>query len=181
MPRTKGAQQNESVTFRIESGCLGELRKEAEQKQISINTLVNQILSQHIKWYSQATNAGFTLVKKNLLANMMDKISEEELVKITNQIAKEELRDTVLLLRGKYNLSSALDVFDNWAKAAGHSHHHNIAGNMHSYLIQHNLGKKYSLILSEGYRFLFEELDMPRVEFNMTDNTLSFDIDLAKT
>lgn len=180
MPRLKGACQNESVTFRIKSRCLDRLRKEAEHKEISINTLVNQILSLYINWHSNAANAGFTSVKRGMLARMMEKISEEDMEEIAEYVARTELRDMVLLLRSRYDLASALDVFDTWYKVAGFSYHRNIAGNTYSYLIQHNLGMKYSIYLRENYRSLFEDFGVPRVQFNITDKTLSFEASLGK-
>ena len=40
--------KSESVTFRIDSKVLKNLRHEAEQKDVSTNTLVNQIIKDHL-------------------------------------------------------------------------------------------------------------------------------------
>jgi predicted HicB family RNase H-like nuclease len=43
--------KSESVTFRIESEALRNLRREAGQKDISTNTLVNKLIKDHLNWH----------------------------------------------------------------------------------------------------------------------------------
>jgi predicted HicB family RNase H-like nuclease len=40
--------QSESITFRLDSNILNKLYHEAEQKDISVNTLVSHIMRRHI-------------------------------------------------------------------------------------------------------------------------------------
>jgi hypothetical protein len=50
--------------------------------------------------------------------------------------------------------------------------------NRHSYVIQHDMGKKWSIYLANLYQFLFDELgENKRIEFDKTENTLAFTID----
>ena len=51
---------------------------------------------------------------------------------------------------------------------------------MHSYVIQHDMGMKVSIYLASLYQFLFEELGQyERIEFDKTENTLAFSIDIG--
>jgi hypothetical protein len=43
----------------------------------------------------------------------------------------------------------------------------------HSYVIQHDMGRNWSLYMVELYRSLFEEFELKKVDFNVNDNTLS--------
>ncbi|MDW0280530.1 MAG: hypothetical protein QN715_09840, partial [Nitrososphaeraceae archaeon] len=55
LPLNKGAmvskrkRQTESLTLRIDKDLLDKLRKESEQKMVSINTLTNLIIKSYIK------------------------------------------------------------------------------------------------------------------------------------
>jgi hypothetical protein len=49
--------KNESITFRIDNESITKLRKEPNDEDISMNTLVNQILRNHIGWHSVARMA----------------------------------------------------------------------------------------------------------------------------
>jgi hypothetical protein len=105
-------RQSESITFRLDSTILNKLHHEADQKDISVNTLVSHIIRRHIDWYSNAAKAGFVTVRRGLLSNLINRLSEKEISSTAEYIAKNETKDFVLLLRNKYNIESALDVIE---------------------------------------------------------------------
>lgn len=153
------------------------LRDEAEQKDISLNSLVGHIFKQHIDWHSNAANAGFLTVRRGLIVKLLELVSESELVKIAEFIAKKETKNFVLMLRNEYNITSALDVVETWIRIAGYPYRHDVAYSKHSYTIQHDMGKKWSIFLSEQYRFLFEDFGLKKVAFEITDSVISFSVD----
>jgi hypothetical protein len=95
--------QSESITFRLDNTILNKLHREAEQKDISVNTLVSHIIRRH----SNAAKAGFVTVRRGLLSKLINRLSEKEISLIAEYIAKNETKDFVLLLRNEYNIESA--------------------------------------------------------------------------
>ena len=172
--------QSESVTFRLDSNILNKLHHEADQKDISVNTLVSHIIRRHIDWHSNAAKAGFVTVRRGLLINLINRLSEKEISTIAEYIAKNETKDFVLLLRNKYNIESSLDVIETWIKVSGYPYRHEADYTRHSYVIQHDLGKNWSIYMAELYRFLFEEFGLQRVEFDINHNTLDFIVDAER-
>jgi hypothetical protein len=170
--------QSESITFRLDNTILNKLHHEAEQKDISVNTLVSHIIRSHIDWHSNATKAGFITVRKGLLSNLINRLSEKEISSIAEYIAKTETKDFVLLLRNEYNIESALDVVETWIKISGYPYRHDVNFTLHSYMIQHDMGKNWSLYLAELYRFLFEEFGLKKVEFDLNHNSLDFIVNI---
>ncbi len=59
-------EKTESVTFRIESKALKNLRREAKQKDISTNTLVNKLVKDHINWHSNVDELVLYLLEDHL-------------------------------------------------------------------------------------------------------------------
>ena len=59
--------QSESITFRLDSIILNKLHREADQKEISVNTLVGHIIRRHVDWHSNAAKAGFITVKEGIV------------------------------------------------------------------------------------------------------------------
>jgi predicted transcriptional regulator len=171
---------SESITFRLDSAILNKLHHEAEQKDISVNALVSQIIRSHVDWHSNAAKAGFVTVRKGLLSNLINRLPEKEISSIAEYIAKNETKDFVLLLRNEYNIESALDVIETWIKISGYPYRHDVNYNLHSYVIQHDMGKNWSLYLAELYRFLFEEFGLKRVEFDLNYNSLDFIVDIER-
>ena len=172
--------QSQSITFRSDSNILNKLHHEADQKDISVNTLVSHIIRRHIDWYSNAAKAGFVTVRRGLLINLINRLSEKEISSIAEDIAKNETKDFVLLLRNKYNIESALDVIETWIKISGYPYRHEVNYTRHSYVIQHDLGRNWSLYMAELYRFLFEEFGLKRAEFDINHNTLAFVVDTER-
>jgi hypothetical protein len=172
--------QSESITFRLDSIILNKLHHEARQNDTSVNTLVSHIIRRHIDWHSNAAKAGFVTVRRGLLIDLINRLSDKEITLLAEYIAKNETKDFVLLLRNEYNIESALDVIETWIKISGHPYRHEVNYTRHSYVIQHDMGMNWSLYMAEQYRFLFEEFELKKVDFDITDNTLDFVVDTEK-
>jgi hypothetical protein len=178
-PVTK-VSKSESITFRLDSSVLNKLHHEAKQKDISVNTLVSHIIRRHIDWHSNAAKAGFITVRRGLLANLINRLSKEEISSIAEYIAKNETKDFVLLLRNQYSIETALDVIETWIKISGYPYRHDANYAIHTYVIQHDMGKNWSIYMAELYRFLFEEFGLKKVEFDLNHNTLDFTVDIER-
>jgi hypothetical protein len=106
-PTARG--KSESVTFRIDSKLLKNLRHEAEQKDISTNTLVNKIIKDHLNWYSNAAKAGFISVRRPFVSKVIKHLPEQEIISLAEYVAKTTNKDAILLMRNEYTIKSALD------------------------------------------------------------------------
>jgi hypothetical protein len=178
--KTRG--KSESVTFRIQSRTLKNLRHEAEQKDVSTNTLANQIIKEHLNWHSNAAKAGFISVRRPFVSKVIKHLPEQEIISLAEYVAKTTNKDAILLMRNEYTIKSALDFLESWIKISGYPYRHeetNNGQNRHSYIIQHDMGMKVSLYLATLCKSLFEELGQSkrRIEFDKTENTLAFIID----
>lgn len=180
-----GVSKSECTTFRFDSETLKSLREEAKQKDISTNTLLNQIVKEHLKWHANASNAGFIAVSRILITSLISHLSEQEIISVTEHVAKKTNKDTILLLENEYTMTAALDFIENWIKISGYKYkHHKINDdqNRHMYVIQHDMGIKWSIYLASLYQFLFDEVKKDnktrRIEFEKTENTLAFTVDV---
>jgi hypothetical protein len=135
MEKKEAKQQqhhSESITFRLDSIILNKLHREADQKEISVNTLVGHIVRRHVDWHSNAAKAGFITVRRGLLIDLISRLPDKEISSIAEYIAKNETKDFVLLLRNEYNIESALDVIETWIKISGYPYRHEANYTRHS-------------------------------------------------
>jgi predicted DNA binding CopG/RHH family protein/uncharacterized protein YihD (DUF1040 family) len=168
----------ESITFRIDKVVLEKLKQEAAQKEVSLNTLINQIAKHHTDWHSSSVQAGLISVRKRLIVQLIEKLGDEEIRPLAADIAKEADKEFIRLLRREYNIESALDLVEIWAKVSGFPYRRDtIKDSVHEFYLQHDMGRKWSQYLSELYRNLFEEFQIAKVRFDITDNTLYFTVD----
>jgi predicted transcriptional regulator len=133
-------------------------------------------------YFNAATKAGFIPVRRCFLTNVINKLSEQEIISLAEYVAKNIDENTVLFLKEEYDIKSTLDFLAIWIKLSGYPYRHEETNNngqkMHSYVIQHDLGMKWSIYLANLYQFLFDELGQKKkIEFDKTENTLAFTID----
>jgi hypothetical protein len=84
-----------------------------------------------------------------------------------------------MLLKKEYTIKSALDFLETWIRISGYPYRYeqnNNGQNKHSYVIQYDTGKDWSIYLANLYQFLFDELgdNNRRIEFDKTENTLPY-------
>jgi hypothetical protein len=168
----------ESVTLRFDKELVDKLRKEAKEKNISLNSLMGQIAIQHLDWHAHSIKAGFIAVRRSKIIKMLEKLSENDIVEIAEYVSKKESKDFIMMLRNEYNITSALDVIETWIKIAGYSYRHDVRGSEHSYIIHHDMSRKWSLYLREQYRFIFEDFGLPRIDFDLSESMLSFKVNM---
>jgi hypothetical protein len=183
MTKNSLIKKTETLTFRIDSEIVEKLRQEANQKDVTINTLLNQIMKQHIDWHSIAHKAGFIAVRSTLVRRLFDEIGDEQKIKlIAADLAKCSNKDSLLVLRDRYDVTAALKFIESWIKVSGFPYKHDIIidSNVHRFMIHHNMGRKWSLYLSELYRNLFQDLNVTEIHVDITDNTLAFAVKIWK-
>ena len=110
---------NGSVTFRFNNEILRKLRNEADQKRISLNTLASQIFQSYVEYEMYASRVGMISFPKSLLVRIMDRLSEQEVEQLSEYIAKNELKEMILLVKNEYNLSAFLDMIESWLRVSG--------------------------------------------------------------
>ena len=165
----------ETATFRIEKDVLEKLRVDAKIDKITLNAYVNQILGEFLEWYAPAKKASMIPLPKILLVKIMNKLTEEEVLKIAEHMVTKEIKDIILILKKEHNLSAFLDTIESWAKTSNFpiSHEQQNSSN-HKYVITHEMGKNWSLYFGVLFTRMFEELGVSHVNFEITDKTLNF-------
>jgi predicted DNA binding CopG/RHH family protein len=172
--RNAAKSNNESITFRIYSDAVTRLRKEANEKDISFNTLVNQILKNHVEWHCVAANAGFISVRRGFVKTIIDRLSNDEVKALAEHIAKTTNHDILMIFENKINTESAIDFLEAWLRASGFPYRYQLKeDNTHSFVIQHDMGSKWALYLGELFRHLFAECKANKFAYDARESTLS--------
>jgi len=164
--------QSESMTFRIEKPILDELRSEADQKMESVNTLVNQIIKSYIQWHKPAKKAGLAYFSKVLLAKSMSHLTDEQVIQITEEFCNHHLKDIANMLRASNTFPSFMSALRSWLDSSGYNFRYDISNGMEIYVIQFDLGRKFSLYFKTQMQLVFRQFNLKNVEADMTDNTV---------
>jgi hypothetical protein len=170
-------EDTESISFRVNSDLLDKLRLEADDRRLSTNSLAIQIFSDYVGWHSGAQKAGFIAIASKLVSKLLEKSDDEEIAAMARSFAKNESKDVMLVLRNEYSMEAMLDVVETWARICGYSYRLLPKDGKDIYVIQHNMGKKWSLMIKELIRQTYEDFGRPPPEFDSSENIVSFRVD----
>jgi hypothetical protein len=172
-------KRSENVSFRLNKDILAKMKTDAEQKQISLNTLVNQIFDFYVNFTSSAS-ADMMPAPRVALADLVDGYSEDQLKAHAERVYNKVGLDIIYQLRGKYDFESVLDVWDYRLKASGIPYKHILDEhnkNRHIFIIQYSMGKKWSLVVAETMKRYFEAVSSKKVEYIITDNMVAITVE----
>ena len=186
-------RKTKSITFRLDSMVVEELQRDANEGEISLNVLVNQVLKRYVEWDRYEIKLGMMPIPKLMLASLIDeamqlavdaKITDLESyrAKIVNnaaQTALKVIKDSVLFMKKEYSFWTVLDVLRQYMKVAGIISDHRIeTERKHVFIIQHDLGENWSLFAKELLSKIFIELGQVRAEISTTPKTVRAEISL---
>ena len=180
------SKKTRSVTFRLDSSVIDELQTEADNKEISLNVLINQVLKRYSEWDRFENKIGMMPVPKVILSSLIDKAISiaktsgikdvdhyrDEIIKQAAHLAFGLMKDSVLFMKRQYNLWVVLSVLEEYMKVSGIKADHKIEGSRkHVFIIQHELGENWSLFTKELLALIFQNLANVRADINTTANT----------
>ncbi len=180
------SKKTRSVTFRLDSSVIDELQAEADNREISLNVLINQILKRYSEWDRYENKIGVMPVPKVILSSLIDKAISvakssgikdidryrDEIIEQAAQLAFGLMKDSVLFMKRQYNLWAVLSVLQEYMKVSGIKSDHKIEGSCkHVFIIQHEMGENWSLFTKELLALIFLNLANARAEISTTSNT----------
>ena len=178
----EGTSSSGTATFRFDARLLDSLKEEAEQKRTSLNTLVTQILLMHSEFHTSAAKGGMISMPKSLLVKIIEKLSPQ-VIQLSEYIASNDLKDTILLMKNEYSANSILDFIESWARVGGYPYRHHeedakdLSKIKHSFVLQHDMGERWSLYFVELLKFAFKQVGTD-IHFEHTKNTISFQVEI---
>jgi len=172
-------EETRSITYRLPSKIIDELETEAMNNKISQNVLVKQILEKHVNWDRFSDKIGMIPVPKGILDSLGTEMSGDDI----NEIIKSVLpiiKDTVLFMKGKYDLKRCIETLEDYMRASGMKSDHRIEGDLHHFIIQHELGMNWSFFTEQLLKEIFNQF-MPNknIKFQTTKNTVIATIQLG--
>jgi hypothetical protein len=160
------------VTFRIPSEKLSRLRKVAEAKDVTPNTLFNQIIQAHLDWHSLAAHANLYYLPKSFLIRLINELTEQELNELARDTAINDLVDISLFLRGGFTIASVSNITETWLRIAQMPYRCEINEDGCKIIIEHDMGLKYSYLIKEISRYLLEVAFEAKSSCDVTENTV---------
>ena len=176
---TQKKETTRSITYRLPEKLVNELETEASQKSISQNVLVKQILEKYVQWDRFSDKIGMIPVPKSILKSLGDELDGKDIDEIINLIFPM-IKDAVLFIKGGYDIKRCIETLEDYMRASGMNSDHRVEGDLHTFLLQHDLGTKWSVfteqLLTQVFRNFLPNLDL---KFQTTDTTVILTVPLG--
>ncbi len=169
-------EKNKTVTFRIDKEVLDKIKSHASFERITLNALVNQLLTHAVDWDLVAPKSGWMPVSKVLLMAWFDKLDEKVIQNVAEEKGKLISRDMLYAMKGKYDVWEWISILRGRAKAAGFSFTQLEDKNEIKFIMRHDMGTKWSKHFKYFYESAFKELGCA-IKFDHTDNTIVYRLD----
>ncbi len=172
-------EKTRNVTYRLPLHIVEELETEAMNQGISHNVLAKQILGKYISWDRFANKIGMIPVPKKILENLGSKMEPKDINSIIDAI-KPVIKDNVMFMKGKYDLKRCIETLEDYMRASGMNSDHRVEGATHHFILQHELGWKWSLFTEQLLKEIFHEfLPEQIVNCQTTETTVIITIALG--
>jgi hypothetical protein len=168
----KKKPKTRSITYRLPEKIVDELETEAMQKNISQNVLVRQILEKYIQWDKFADKIGFIPVPNGILNALGDELDGKNIDAII-KVVLPIIKNSVMYMKGGYDLMRCIETLEDYMRAAGMKSDHRVEGGLHHFIIQHDLGLKWSVFTEQLLTEIFRGF-MPdkNIKFQTTESTV---------
>ena len=176
----KKKEKTRSVTYRLPVKLVEEIETEAANHNISHNVMARQILEKYVQWDRFANKIGIIPVPKKILDTLGIEMTSQDVNEIINVI-KPVIKDTVLFIKGKYDLKRCIETLEDYMRASGMKSDHRVEGALHHFIIQHELGSNWSMFTEQLLQEIFHEF-LPDVEMKSqtTESTVIATIALGE-
>lgn len=168
-----------AVSYRIDSRVLNEIIKESNLKETSTNILVNQVLRKYVEFDRYQQRLGIVPVPKQLLMDMIESCDDIQ-IKLIAERTFRTLRDAVIFMQKGMDLEAFLHVLEEYVKVSGIASDHVVTGSRHIFVVQHDMGFKWSEFVKALLSIIFEKVADQRAHFELTESSVVATVDLPE-
>lgn len=165
-------RKTETATFRFDKELLDNLKKISEHENISLNVIVSQILDSYVHWQMTAPDAGWVVMIKSFLIELIKEIDDEKIALLASNASKHTAKNIALLMRGTYQEQEWIEIIKQRAKRSGFKFLEYTKKENTEFIVKHDMGIKWSIYFMSYYENLFHELNIP-ITFDYTDKIIT--------
>ncbi len=89
-------KETSTITFRIDKENDNKLRKIAEERKISLNTLANQILGNYVQLERYMEKFGILMMSQDAFSSILVALDDKQIIKLASDIGSKEPKEFIL-------------------------------------------------------------------------------------
>ena len=176
MPRgdDSGKKKTETVTFRLPSPLVEELRSDAELEGISLNNYVAKIFSNHLQWERYERKVGLLPMTESFLSGVLNQLTDQQIVNLAQKLEKQKFRNILAFMRDSHDVDDFVEVMRAWLTVSWMQQNIEVRDGKYYFKIQHNLGAKWSLYVKTLISELSYDILGRKADISIVGDTISF-------
>lgn len=95
------SKKTATMTFRLDENVLRILRSESKHNQITLNSLVNQLLKRYVEWDMFEPKVGMIPIAKPIVIQLFSKMTKEDISNMATEIGKDVVHDIALFMKNR--------------------------------------------------------------------------------
>ncbi len=167
-------KKTSTITFRLDEDLEKGLRKEAEEKRITLNALANQIFGTHAEFGQFMKKFGIVEMSKGAFKEILDSLDEKNIINLAKSIGSKEPRDFILFKWKKLTPDSVSEFIKMYFEHCGYGMcdmQREESDNIVS--IHHNFGKKGSIFLKAFLEAIVQSTLEKEADVTISENSVS--------
>jgi hypothetical protein len=166
--------KTETVTFRLPSSLIDELRSDAEIGGVSLNNYVAKIFSNHVQWERYERKVGLLPMTEAFLSEVLNQLGDQQIVNLAQKLEKEKFRNIIAFMRDGQDVSDFVEVMRAWLTVSWMQQNIEVRDGTYYFKIQHSLGPKWSLYVKTLLSELSQDILGKMAEISIIGDTISF-------
>jgi hypothetical protein len=166
--------KTETVTFRLPSSLIDELRMDAELERVSLNNYVAKIFSNHIQWERYERKVGLLPMTEAFLREVLSQLTEEQIVNLAQRLEKQKFTNILAFMKNSHDVEDFVEVMRAWLTVSWMQQSIEVRDGKYYFKIQHSLGTKWSLYVKTLISELSYDILGKKSDISILGDTLSF-------
>jgi hypothetical protein len=166
--------KTETVTFRLLSSLIGELRMDAELEGVSLNNYVAKIFSNHIQWERYERKVGLLPMTEAFLREVLSQLTDEQIVNLAQRLEKQKFTNILAFMKNSHDVEDFVEVMRAWLTVSWMQQSIEVRDGKYYFKIQHSLGTKWSLYVKTLISELSYDILGRKSDIRILGDTLSF-------
>ena len=168
------SKKTSTITFRIDEKYEKGLRKEAEEKRISLNTLANQIFGDHVELDQYMKKFGMVEMSKGSFRVLLDSLDEKNIINFAKSIGSKEPKDFILFKWKEISSHSISEFIKVYFEHCGYGTcDMEKEDSVNTVSIHHEFGKKGSVFLKAFLEAIIQSTLDKEGEVITTENSVT--------
>jgi hypothetical protein len=166
--------KTETVTFRLPSSLIDELRMDAELEHVSLNNYVAKIFSNHIQWERYERKVGLLPMTEAFLREVLSQLTDEQIVNLAQRLEKQKFTNILAFMKNRHDVKDFVEVMRAWLTVSWMQQSIEVRDGKYYFKIQHSLGTKWSLYVKTLISELSYDILGRKSDIRIVGDTLSF-------